>query len=146
MDTKNEKAIEVTNTKTTEPIYYKAKTQNGWGIGMNGLEAEDGSELDHAGIIGMPMTNFMIDGTLVKKARIRTKRGKWLDYVTEFDGKTGIGNDVPITGIEIVGKGLVFAVHALGGQWLNPVFTSDTDGEILVGSGFIIDAIWIDAV
>lgn len=136
----------IENTDVIEAVKYVAKSQNGWGIPMIGIEAEDGSNLDHAGIVGLPMTDFKIDGTLVKKVRVRNARGKWLPYGVGLDGKTGIGNGSEITGIEIVGSGLMFAVHVMGGQWLNPVKTSDVEGEILVGVGATIDAIWIDEI
>lgn len=131
-------------TEVEEAVHYIAKTSNGWGIAMTGLDADDGSDLDHAGIIGLPMTNFKIEGKLVKKARVRNKRGKWLKYGSGFN--TELGNDTDITGIEIIGKGLLVAVHIKGGQWLNPVFTSDVEGAALLGNGSVIDAIWIDEV
>lgn len=135
-----EKKEETTMTAIDEEVHYVAKTNDGWGVAMTGLDADDGSDLDHAGIFGMSMTNFKIGGNLVKKARVKNKRGKWLSYGVN----TELGNDSDITGIEIVGKGLIFAVHIKGGTWLNPVRTSDTEGEVLVGNGAVIDAIWID--
>ena len=139
-----EKKEETTVTTIDGAVHYVAKTNDGWGVAMTGLDADDGSDLDHAGIFGTPMTNFKIEGNLVKKARIKNKRGKWLPYGRGFN--TELGNDTNITGIEIVGKGLIFAVHIKGGMWLNPVRTSDDDGEVLVGNGAVIDAIWIDEI
>lgn len=142
--TGTEKKEETTVTTIDEAVHYVAKTNDGWGIAMTGLDADDGSDSDHAGVFGMPMINFKIEGNRVKKARIKNQRGKWLKYGSGFD--TELGNDTDITGIEIVGKGLVFAVHIKGGTWLNPVRTSDVDGEVLVGNGAVIDAIWIDEI
>lgn len=142
--TDTEKKEETTVTTTDTAVHYVAKTNDGWGTAMTGLDADDGSDFDHAGILGRSMINFKIEGKLVKKARIKNKRGKWLPYGCGFD--TELGNDTDITGIEIVGKGLIFAVHIKGGTWLNPVRTSDVDGEVLVGNGAVIDAIWIDEI
>ena len=128
------------NEMYNEP-YYVAKSQNGWGVGMVGLEAEDGSDLDHAGIIGLVMTNFKIDGKNIKKARIRNRRGKWLPYKSSNEA---LGDDTTVTGIEIVGSGYTVSVHIMGGSWLTSMNTSDVDGEILVGNGAPIDAVWID--
>lgn len=132
------------NAMVEEAVHYVAKTNDGWGIPMIGLEADNGSGLDYAGIMGTPMVNLKIEGKLVKKARVKNKRGKWLKYGSGFD--TELGDDTAITGIEIVGKGLVVAVHIRGGQWLNPVFTSDEDGVAVISTGAVIDAIWIDEV
>ncbi len=126
----------------TDSVRYLVKTDDGWSIDMIGLDASDDSGLDHAGIFGKPICNIKIGGKLVKKARVKNSRGKWLPYGSGFDKE--LGNDTNITGIEIVGKGLVFAIHIKGGQWLNPVFTSDIEGEVLVGNGAVIDALWID--
>ena len=140
--TGTDKKDETIATIANKDVYYAAKTNDGWGVAMDGLDAGDGSDLDHAGIFGMSMTNFKIGGKLVKKARIKNKRGKWLPYGSDFN--TELGNDTDITGVEIVGKGLIFAVHIKGGTWLNPARTSDNDGEVLVGNGAVIDVIWID--
>ena len=136
--------MDTTISTITDPVKYSVKTDDGWGVTMIGLDASDDSGLDHAGIFGIPMINFKIEGKLVKKARIKNKRGKWLPYGCGFN--TELGNNTDITGIEIVGKGLIFAVHIKGGTWLNPARTSDVDGEVLVGNGAVIDAIWIDEI
>ena len=132
------------NAMIEEAVHYVAKTNDAWGIPMTGLEADDGSGLDYAGIMGIPMVNLKVEGKLVKKARVKNKRGKWLKYGSDFDNE--LGDDTAITGIEIVGKGLVVAAHIRGGQWLNPVFTSDEDGAAMISTGAVIDAIWIDEI
>ena len=143
-------AMETTEKKTKVPnaikeaVRYVVKTKDGWGVSMTGLEADDGSDADHAGVIGLPMINFKIDGSLVNKARVRTNRGKWLPYGKGLDVE--LGKDSAITGLEIVGKGLIFAVHVKGGGWLSPAITSDVEGEVAVISGAAFDAIWIDEV
>lgn len=147
MDTK----ASTTNQKTkTIPSYphYAAASQNGWGVEMSGTEAVDGSPLDHAGIIGLPMTNFTIEGQGIKKARVRNKRGRWLDYKSTFgmNDTDALGDGTDITGIEIVGKGFIVSVHLKGGTWLNTVNTSDKEGEVVIGIGTPIDAIWINRV
>lgn len=121
--------------------HYVAKNKDAWGIEMRGTEAVDGSDLDHAGIFGLEMTNFKIEGAGIKKARIKNKRGKWLEYK---EGYTELGDGSTITGFEIVGAGYILAIHLKGGQWMTPVFTSDEEGNVLVGTGAPIDAIWID--
>ena len=83
-------------TTIDEAVHYVAKTNDGWGIAMTGLDADDGSDLDHAGVFGRSMINFKIEGKLVKKTRIKNKRGKWLSYGRGFD--TELGNDTDITG------------------------------------------------
>lgn len=138
-----EKKTNVPNT-IKEAVRYVVKTKDGWGVPMTGIDADDGSDTDHAGIIGIPMINFKIDGSLVSKARVRNKRGKWLPYGRGLDAE--LGKDSEITGIEIVGKGLVFAVHVKGGGWLSPAMTSDVEDEVKVISGAAFDAIWIDEV
>lgn len=135
---------EINTTKVNEPIRYVAKTDVGWGVPMLGIDPDDDSDLDHTGVIGKSIINFKIDGTLVKKARVRNKRGKWLPYGSGFD--TELGNDTEITGIEVVGKGLIIAVHIKGGQWLNPLFTSDIDGDGAIVTSVPIDGVWIDEV
>lgn len=126
--------------------HYVAATQNGWGVEMYGTEAVDGSPLDHAGIIGLPMTNFTIEGKGIKKARVKNKRGRWLDYKSGFgiNQLEALGDGTGITAIEIVGKGFIVGVHLKGGNWLNSVNTSDKEGEVTIGIGIPIDAIWID--
>ena len=132
------------NSTITSIPHYIAKSQNGWGIGMTGLEADDGSALDHAGIIGLPMTGFKIAAKNIAKARVRNKRGKWLPYGTGFDSDLGDGTN--ITGIEIIGSGYVYAIHIMGGQWMTGMITSDIEGEVLATNGATIDAIWIDKI
>lgn len=136
--------ISETNSIVENVVIYQAKTIDGWGITMIGDSDSDDSGIDHAGIIGKPMINFKIDGRLVKKARIRNNRGKWLNYNSGMDIE--LGNDKPITGIEIVGSGLIFAIHVKGGEWLPSIITSDIDNEVLATVGTSIDAIWIDKI
>lgn len=131
-------------TTIEDDVRYAIKTNDGWGVTMTGLDADDNSDIDHAGIFGMSMINFKIEGKFVNKARVKNKRGKWLPYGCGFDAE--LGDDTDIIGIEIVAKDLIFAVHVKGGAWLNPVHTSDVDGEVLVGNGAVIDAIWIDKI
>ena len=135
--------MSITYAEDINVPHYCVETANGWGIAMSGLEADDGSDLDHAGIIGMPMKNIKITAKNLTKARVRNKRGKWLGYKT---GADGLGDGTDITGIELVGKGYVYAVHIKGGQWLATMFTSDVDGEVLATNGAVIDAIWINEV
>ncbi len=143
---KNNKDTDVTkkvNTESKEP-HYVAKTQNGWGVGMIGLDADDGSFVDHAGIIGLPMLGFKIECDGISKARVRNRRGKWLPYDIGFDSDLGDGTN--ITGIELVGAGYTFSVHVMGGQWMNAVHTSDIEGAAMFTSGSTIDAIWINKI
>lgn len=126
-----------------EAVVYQAKTADGWGIEMIGTEASDDSDIDYAGIMGKPITNFKIGGRLVKKARVRNSRGKWLAYNSGMNIE--LGNNKPITGIEIVGSGLMFSIHVKGGQWVPRIITSDVEGEQLATVG-TIDAIWIDEI
>lgn len=128
---------------TEEAVVYQAKTADGWGIEMVGTEPADDSDIDHAGIIGQSITNFKIGGRIVKKARVRNSRGKWLAYNSGMNIE--LGNNKPITGIEIVGSGLAYAIHVKGGQWLPRIITSDVEGEQLATAG-AIDAIWIDEI
>lgn len=123
--------------------HYCAKTVEGWSVCMTGLEADDGSGLDHTGVLGIPIIDFRITAKNIKKARVRNKRGKWLPYKS---GPDGIGDGTNITGIELVGKGYVYSVHVKGGQWLPGAITSDIEGEILITTGSAIDAIWIDEI
>lgn len=141
--TKGDFMIDEKTTKK-QMVHYSVKTKTGWGVPMTGLTADDDSIIDHAGIIGESIINFKIEGTRVKKARVKTVRGKWLDYGIGFD--TELGNDSDIAGIEIVGEKLMVSVHVKGGQWINPVYTSTEEGAVLINSGSAIDAIWIDEV
>lgn len=137
--------IGTTNSISEDPRYIAA-TKNGWGIEMIGIEATDGSNIDHAGIIGMAMTNFTIEASGIKKARVRNKRGRWLEYKTGFDKNDPLGDGTIITGIEIIGAGYIASVHAKGGSWLGSRHTSDTEGEVILGSNLPIDAIWIEKI
>ena len=135
---------ETKKIETEEPKYAVYTTE--WGPEFIGLDDELGSDADFAGIFGEPITNFTVGAKGIKKYRIRTKKkGKWHPYQTGFD-KSVKSDGTAITGIEIVGKGFCMAVHVKGGTWLPAVNTSDTEGEVLVGSGTPIDAIWIDSV
>lgn len=128
----------------SEEPRYVAQTKDGWGVVMIGTDAEDGSDLDHTGVIGLAMTNFKIGSSKIKKARVRNKRGKWLPYKSGFDKELGDGTN--ITGIEIVGAGYIASVHVKGGSWLPLVRTSDIEGAVIIGENFIIDAIWVGAI
>jgi len=134
----------VTTTETNEPKYAVYTTE--WGPEFIGLDDSLGSDANFAGIFGEPITNFTVGAKGIKKFRIRTKKkGKWQPYRTGFD--TSVESDgTAITGIEIVGKGFCLAVHVKGGTWLPVVNTSDKDGEVLVGNGTVIDAIWINLI
>ena len=146
--------VVVNNVKNTEKVeknvtydapHYVAATNNGWGVEMVGTDAVDGTAwISHAGIIGLAMTNFTVEDTDIIKARVRNRKGKWLPYSNKFNKTNGLGDGTDITGVEIVGKNIIFAVHLKGGNWLPPVRTSEVDGEIFAGSGSPIDAIWID--
>lgn len=148
MDTKNEVKVKITEKKDDKKLptrpHYCAATQDGWGVDMIGTSSDDGA--DYAGVMGHPITNFSVEAKGITKSRVRNKLGKWLEYKTGFDKTKGLGDDTPITGIEIVGKGFVVAVHIKGGNWLTPSFTSDSDGEVLIGASTPIDAIWIDKI
>ncbi len=126
--------------------HYAAATQDGWGIEMVGIFADDGSDTDYAGTIGMPITNFTIAAPGIKKARVRNRRGRWLEYSDSFDTVNGLGDGTDITGIEIVGQGYVVGAHVKGGSWLGSVMTSDEEGAVVIGIGTPIDAIWIDTI
>ena len=137
-----EKKVESTLPK--EP-HYVAKNSSGWSVEMSGLEAIDRTDTDHTGVFGIPITNFTIEAADIIKARVRNKRGKWLEYKTKFgmNYAEALGDNTPITGIEIVGKGFIFSIHVKGGTWLPTMFTSDTEGEVLATTGSQIDAIWV---
>ena len=140
-------AGDISTTKSiSEDPRYIAATENGWGIEMIGIEAADGSDIDHAGIIGKAMTNFTVEASGIKKARVRNKRGRWLEYKTGFDKNNPLGDGTGITGIELIGAGYVASVHVKGGSWLGSRRTSDTDGEVILGSNLPIDAIWIEKI
>ncbi len=133
-----------TVVESEEPKYAVCTTE--WGPDFTGLEDSVGSDASFAGTLGKPITNFTVGAKNIKKFRIRTKKkGKWQAYQTGFN-KDIKSDGSAILGIEIVGKGYCFAVHIKGGTWLPAVFTSDTEGEVLVGSGTPIDAIWIDSI
>ena len=133
-------------TKIPDEPHYVAATKDGWGTEMIGIDPVDYSNTSHAGILGLPITNFTIEASGIKKARVRINRGRWLPYKTGFNTTDGLGNDTPITGIEIVGAGYRVAAHVKGGTWLDPVDTSDKEGEVIIGGGMTIDAIWIDKI
>ena len=138
--------MDTINSEVSEIPRYSGKTKNGWSIEMRGTEAIDGSDQEYVGSFGDPLINFTVEGSGIKKARVRNSRGKWLPYSTGFDTAKGLGNDKSITGIEIVGKGYKFAIHILGGQWLPVIRTSDVEGEILGTIGCTIDGIWVDKI
>lgn len=128
--------------------HYVAENADGWGIEMSGLEALDGSEIDHTGTIGMPIINFTVEAADIQKARVRNKRGKWLPFKTGFGMNKieGLGDGTPITGIEIIGTGFIFSIHAKGGSWLPTMTTSENEGVVQGIANSSIDAIWIDKI
>lgn len=128
--------------------HYVAKNSSGWSVEMSGLEAVDRTDADHTGVFGIPIINFTIEAADIIKARVRNKRGKWLGYKTKFgmNDIEALGDNTPITGIEIVGKGFIFSIHVKGGTWLPTMRTSDTEGEVLATTGSQIDAIWVEKI
>lgn len=136
------------NNQTTQTVsdipHYRTAIKDGWGREMYGLDPADGSDNNFSGIMGLPITNFTVEASGIKKARVKVSKGKWLPYKTGYDIINGIGNGQPITAIELVGSGYFVAVHAKGGSWLNTVTTSDVEGAVIVGGGMPIDAIWIE--
>ena len=141
-------STEKSNVEIPQEPHYAAKTDDGWSTEMLGLEALDDSGADHTGILGVPIINFTIESADITKARVRNKRGKWLPYKTTFgmNNKEALGDNTPITGIEIVGNGIIFSIHVKGGSWLPVVTTSNTAGEVLAVTGSQIDAIWISKI
>ena len=139
---------EKTESKLPLEPHYVAKNADGWGVEMSGLEAVDGSEMDHAGTFGLPIINFTVEAADILKARVRNKRGKWLPFKTGFgmNKAEALGDDTPITGIEILGNKFIFSVHVKGGDWLPFVMTSEVEGEVQVIASSSIDAIWIDKI
>lgn len=131
------------NVVTYNDPHYAAKNEYGWGVEMDDIYPVDMSNADHAGIFGTKMINFAAGGGGIIKSRVKDYRGKWLPYKNAFDINDPLGNDTPITGIEIVGEGLIYAVHIYGGMWLFPVNSSSVEGEVFAGNGSIIDGIWI---
>ena len=142
--------IDEKKTAIKAPIqpHYAAKNSDGWGTEMLGVEAMDGGDIEYAGIFGLPITNFTIEAADILKARVRNKRGKWLPYKTGFgmNKVEALGDDTPITGIEIVGAGFIFSIHAKGGSWLPIIKTSDVEKDVLAIAASSIDAIWIDKI
>ncbi len=140
-----EKKIE---SKLPQDPHYVAKNADGWGVEMSGLEAVDGSAMDHTGTFGLPIINFTIEAADILKARVRNKRGKWLPFKTGFgmNKAEALGDDTPITGIEILGNKFILSIHAKGGSWLPSVITSEVEGEAQAIAGSTIDAIWIDKI
>ena len=141
----NEKKID---TKLPLEPHYAVENANGWGIEMSGLDALDGSDIEHAGILGMPIINFTIEAADILKARVRNKRGKWLPFKTGFgmNKAEALGDGTPITGIEIIGSGFIFSIHVKGGSWMPFILTSETVGEVQAIASSSIDAIWVDKV
>lgn len=131
------------DTKLPQQPHYAVKNEKGWGKEMLGLYSIDAKD-DLAGIFGTPIINFTMEAEGVTKFRVRNKRGIWLPYTDVFDISKGAGDDTPITGIEIVGSGFAYSIHAKGGAWLPIMNTTDTEGEVLAVAGSQIDALWID--
>ena len=140
-------------TKKVEKVlpqepHYVAKTADGWSTEMLGLDAVDGSDTNYTGIFGLPIINFTIEAADISKARVRNKRGKWLPFKSGFGMNKieALGDDTPITGIEILGNKFMISVHAKGGGWLSTAITSEKEGEVQIVAGSTIDAIWIDKI
>ena len=131
-----------------EDPHYVAENSNGWGIEMLGIQALDIREYaDYAGTFGLPMTNFTIEASGIKKARVFTTKRGWCPYKTGFDKKNGLNEDgSAILKIELVGAGFRVAAHIKGGSWLTPITTSDIEGSVSIGMGSPIDAIWIEKI
>lgn len=127
-----------TNTTLTEPR-YSVKLNDQWTPDMIGLEDSEGSAKSYAGIFGQPIRDFILgDGY---KYAVRTKRGKWIER-NKYDKTVDLGvNNYPITGIRIDTKGVRYAVHVKGGDWL-PVAIS---GEPII-TGVAIDGIWVETI
>ena len=140
--------IENKNTQKVIPneARYNTATKYGWNNEMMDCDPIDESDKDFSGMMGEAITDFTIEAAGIKKARVRVSRGGWLPYKTGFNTKDGLGNGKPITGIEIVGSGYLVGIHAKGGSWLSPVKTSDVEGEVVIGGGMAIDAIWVSKI
>ena len=138
-------SIKAPETNELDMPRYCVFVNGSWGSEFINTDAVDDSDASYAGILGTPFTNIAIGAKDIKKFRIRTKKkGKWSAYKTGFNKDASFGDGTPITGIEIVGSGFMYAVHVSGGSWLPPVFTSDKDGETITSTGSPIDAIWIE--
>lgn len=137
-----------TNTSKVIPVepHYAVKTKAGWGTEMTGTDAIDYSGTDHAGVLGSPIINVTVEAAGIKKVRVKVGRGRWLPYKAGWDKVEGVGNNTPITGLEIVGAGYIVGAHVKGGNWLDPVKTTDKEGEVIIGGGMVLDAIWIDKI
>lgn len=140
----NKERIVSSGMPSNEDPIYCVFNSYGWGPDFEGDYALDDSGADHAGISGIPITKIYAYAKNIRKIRIQTYRRRWSEYktLTSVDNPLGT-DDVPITGIEIVGAGYRCAVHVKGGSWLTPVDTSDVEGEKLIGNNNPIDAIWI---
>lgn len=143
-----EDVIKKVESKLFQEPHYAVENSAGWGMEMLGVDAVDGSDIDHAGSFGDPIVNFTIEAVDILKARVRNKKGKWLPFKTGFGmNKTeALGDGTPITGIEIIGTGFIFSVHVKGGSWLPTMITSETEGEVQAIASSQIDAIWIDKI
>ena len=135
-----------THVDLPELPHYASASNNNWSSELFGTESVDGSDTSYAGILGIPITNFTLEGKGIKKFRVRNRKNKWLPYKTNFDKTIGAGDNTPITGIEIVGSGFIFSIHVKGGSWLPAVCTTNKEGEILAIAGSQIDAVWIDKI
>ena len=118
-----------------------------WSPDFIGIDAQDDSDADFAGILGIPITKFTVGAKGISGFRIRTKKkDKWMSFQHGFDKDNAISDNTPITGIEILGSNFMYAVHILGGQWLPAITSSDVEGVRYAGIGAPIDAIWIEKV
>lgn len=138
--------VNVVDVELPELPHYASASNNSWSSELFGTESVDGSDKSYAGILGIPITNFTLEGKGIKKFRVRNRKNKWMPYKNSFDKTIGAGDNTPITGIEIVGSGFIFSIHVKGGSWLPAVRTTNKDGEILAIAGSQIDAVWIDKI
>ena len=128
-----------------DPRY--AVYSDSWSPEFIGTDAQDDSDADFAGVLGIPITKFTVGAKGITGFRVRTKKkGKWTTFQHGFDKDNAAGDGTPITGIEIVGSNFMYAVHVVGGQWLPAVMSSSTEGMQYAGIGAPIDAIWIEKI
>lgn len=125
--------------------HYSVFAGGEWGDEFTGTFSET-TDNDYAGTLGVPITNITLGAKGISEFRIRTrKKSRWSDYSKAgFNKENTIGDGTPITGIEIVGSGYVYAVHIKGGEWLPSVLTADKRGVNFIGCAVPIDGFWIE--
>ena len=138
---------------STDPVSddqprYNAMVNGQWLPDMVGLIDTDGSPDTYAGIMGRPIQYIAIDG--VKRYRVHTVEGGWLDWVYKRKlsdlvyGAAGDGS--PILAVEIDDDSVKYRVHTVSDRWLPYMIgMTDTDGsdDTFAGNGVDIDAIEI---